>query len=67
MNVLFGLLALNAFGQMAPDIAKGTPAEEAIRIYGWPKWKSVADGRESWLYDRFQVMFQQGKVFQFPM
>jgi restriction system protein len=60
--VLFGLLALNAFGQMAPDIAKGTPAEEVIRIYGWPKGKSVSGGRESWLYDRFQVMFQQGKV-----
>jgi hypothetical protein len=60
--VLLGLLALTAFGQMAPDIAKGTPAEEVIRVYGWPKGKSVAEGRESWLYDRFQVMFQQGKV-----
>src|SRR5688572_3041554 len=62
VNVMFVLLALSAFAQMAPDIAKGTSAEEVIRIYGWPKGKSVADGRESWLYGRFQVMFQQGKV-----
>ena len=62
ISVVLGLLALNAFGQMAPDIAKGTSAEEVIRVYGWPKGKSVAEGRESWLYDRFQVMFQQGKV-----
>src|SRR5688572_8412711 len=62
VNVMFVLLALSAFAQVAPDIAKGTSAEEVIRIYGWPKGKSVADARESWLYDRFQVMFQQGKV-----
>ena len=60
--VVLVLLALNAFGQMAPDIAKEPTAEEVIRVYGWPKGKSVADERESWLYDRFQVMFQQGKV-----
>jgi restriction system protein len=62
VSILFGLLALNAFGQIAPDIAKGTPAEEVIRLHGWPKGKSVTNGRESWLYDRFQVLFQQGKV-----
>jgi hypothetical protein len=62
VSLLFWVLALNAFGQLAPDIAKGTTAEEVIRVYGWPKGKGVAEERESWLYDRFQVMFQQGKV-----
>jgi ribosomal protein L37AE/L43A len=62
VSILFGLLALNAFGQLAPDIAKGTPFEEVVRTYGWPKGKSVSGGRESWLYDRFQVLFQNGKV-----
>src|SRR5690242_10869161 len=61
-SALFGLLALIAHAQMAPEIAKGTSAEDVIKTYGWPKGKSVAEGRESWLYDRFQVMFQQGKV-----
>ena len=62
VSVILGLWALTAFGQMAPDIARGTPSDEVVRIYGWPKGKSVTNGRESWLYDRFQVLFQNGTV-----
>jgi hypothetical protein len=59
---VFLLFAFPIFGQMAADIARGTPAEAVIRTHGWPRGKSVANGRESWLYDRFQVMFEDGKV-----
>ncbi len=53
---------LSAFAQRAPDIARGNTEAEVLRLYGWPKGKSVMDGRESWLYDRFQVTFDEGKV-----
>src|SRR5215211_2440398 len=59
---LLGIWALTAFGQIAPDLVRGTSADDVIRHYGWPKGKSVAEGREIWLYDRFQVRFEDGKV-----
>jgi hypothetical protein len=48
--------------QRAPDIARGTTSEAVIRAYGWPKGKSVTDGRQIWLYENFQVMFEDAKV-----
>ena len=47
LTFVLGLLALTATAQMAPDIARGTPAEEVVRLYGWPKGKSVSGARES--------------------
>lgn len=52
----------SALAQRAPDIAQGTSAESVIAKYGWPKGKSVTTDRESWIYDGFQVVFQQGRV-----
>jgi hypothetical protein len=59
---VFVFLVVAGLGQRAPDIAVGTSAAEVVKVYGWPKGKSVTEDRESWLYDRFQVLFQHGKV-----
>jgi hypothetical protein len=59
---LGGFLLTEALGQRAPDISRGTSAESVIQLYGWPKGKSVADGRESWLYETFQILFEDGRV-----
>lgn len=48
--------------ERAPDIARGAGQDAVIRAYGWPKGKSVTDGREIWLYENFQVMFEKAAV-----
>jgi hypothetical protein len=59
---LFVLCALKAWAQLAPELVRGTSSEDVIRQYGWPKGKSATEGREIWIYDRFQVRFEEGKV-----
>lgn len=59
---LSGFLLTDALGQRAPDISRGTSAESVIQLYGWPKGKGVTEGRESWLYETFQVLFEEGRV-----
>lgn len=64
-SILFLVLAffaLPAFAQRAPNIPRGTNQDETLRIFGWPKGKSVTGHRESWLYDKFQVTFENRKV-----
>lgn len=58
------LLPVVAFAQTAPDIAVGTSVDAVIRTYGWPKGRSVTENRESWVYDTFQVTFENGHVLR---
>ncbi len=60
--LVFLVFVASSYAQRAPDIARGTPAEQVIERYGWPKGKGVTDGRESWLYEQFQVLFEEGRV-----
>src|SRR4051812_42063363 len=55
-------LALTALGQVASDIPRGSTIDDVIRLRGWPKGKSTAEQREIWIYDTFQVVFEEGKV-----
>ena len=59
---LLGLSGFFVEAQTAPDIAKGMGSDAVIRTYGWPKGRSATNGREIWMYDGFQVVFDGGKV-----
>jgi endogenous inhibitor of DNA gyrase (YacG/DUF329 family) len=60
---LFGFVsAVIGWMQTAPTIEVGTKQDVVIRTYGWPKGRSAANERESWVYDQFQIMFENGRV-----
>jgi hypothetical protein len=48
------VLVISLSAQVAPAIARGATADAVISLHGWPKGRSVTDGRESWMYDTFQ-------------
>jgi restriction system protein len=60
--VLLGLLASFVEAQTAPDIAPGMSFESVLSTYGWPKGRSAAEAREIWVYENFQVIFDNGRV-----
>jgi hypothetical protein len=64
MLVLLGCSPQVAQAQLAADIARGSTADEVIRLHGWPKGRSTTEGREVWMYDRFQVLFENGRAVQ---
>jgi restriction system protein len=56
------IATLSLHAQVAPDIARGTSAEDVIRLYGWPRGKGISEDREIWTYDAFNVAFLKGSV-----
>lgn len=59
---MIALTVCRTMAQVAPDIAHGTSAEDVIRIYGWPKGRSLTEDRQIWMYDGFQVLLREGRV-----
>jgi hypothetical protein len=63
-GILIGALlrAAPAPAKPQPPIAPGTTVETVLRTHGRPKGQMHAGTRELWLYDRFRVVFEHGRV-----
>lgn len=64
--ILFVLLGCSSGvgrAQLLPDIQPGMAPEAVIAAYGWPNGRSATGDREIWMYDSFQVTFQDRRVF----
>ena len=60
-HVIIALIVLPAFspGQV---VSAGATPDEVVRVWGSPRSRSTAKGREIWTYPEHQAVFEQGRL-----
>ena len=62
--LFLGLCSPHAYTQIAADISFGTHVSEVVQRYGWPKSKLSTGDKEIFIYDGFEVTFEDDKVIK---
>ncbi|MEZ5413685.1 MAG: restriction endonuclease [Opitutaceae bacterium] len=60
--LLFGLWSSTGHAQIAADIAVGTSVAEVVKRYGWPKSQLSTGGKVIYIYEGFEVTFEDGQA-----